>query len=842
MEATKQEMDEASALIAWGRQVLVNRRLQKQRERMQREMSHDSDAVQHLNAIGARHSAMSEASSACDRDGVVSPHRHEKSMAKENRVQQPLERHVGHDGVASKRIESHPRASIFRQDAVEASQLQRRVEVAKQTLQELSELDVHNDKVFWQHMQELQSMLEQVELQKEPLRHVTRLSFGKNAVRESTCGSATTASTPRQKNGHEQKLSRKEQLEELWSLQKALLKSLQDEKFGGVAVASLATCASDVPNWDDRLWCVLRQAIHDWKLRLVPSLHHFLNLVQELPMLQQEEDKKIGLRRPLPQSSEHAVAMEASIIPLTSQVMLPEEKNYPALECLDKLPLQEAIGVVIDVLARAGMETETSLASIIKLSDEKDVQLFNLLEEAEGQLKQQEDMLEQAQELIGTLQREKMSLEEDGAALHDAVEVLQEKVVSLRAQHEERQREETEVAAELQKHKARLYELKQCLEREASLRNDAVKRTEEAKRSAEDAARQTTLLQDELQREKERQKSVEEEVLQLQRLLRVAKEEEEDATTRRKWQSDELRVAQSALQKSKEAFLRQKQQHEAEQKTFVSLRCSEQEVLGQITTEEEACKECAKELGTQRGIEAAMREELATLHAELLEAQKEKAAVQRSLQIMNEKLEAAKTALLRDEEMPGTIKETPPPATAATTTLVSSSASLSSPQRNLVEVLHPKSSNSKNDKSPAPLHVQLNKSPDSKVASLRHKKMSQLSKQENQHGTTMTPVQPHSNAAEVTITPKGLQRQQEEVRLEQSHLHVGNLQRKQEEKQQQQKDDDGDHDEVVPSATARSRNPSLLSPGVGSGQFVPLVVSLPSRQSGPSRPANTSGQ
>ncbi|EKF26477.1 hypothetical protein MOQ_009826 [Trypanosoma cruzi marinkellei] len=186
MEATKQEMDEASALIAWGRQVLVNRRLQKQRERLRREMSHDSDAAQHLNPIGARHLAISEASSACDRDGVVSPPRHDKLMAEENRLLPPLEHHVGHDGVASTRIESLPRSSILRQDTVEVAQLQRRVEVAKQTLQELSEIDSHNNKVFWQRMQELQSMLEQVELQKEPQRHATSLSCGKNAVGETT--------------------------------------------------------------------------------------------------------------------------------------------------------------------------------------------------------------------------------------------------------------------------------------------------------------------------------------------------------------------------------------------------------------------------------------------------------------------------------------------------------------------------------------------------------------------------------------------------------------------------------------------------------------------------------
>ncbi|EKF26476.1 hypothetical protein MOQ_009825 [Trypanosoma cruzi marinkellei] len=511
--------------------------------------------------------------------------------------------------------------------------------------------------------------------------------------------------------------------------------------------------------------------------------------------------------------------------------MLPAEKNYPALEYLDKLPPQEAIGVVVDVLARAGVETEASLASIIELSDQKDMQLVKLLEEAEGQLKQQEDMLEQAQELIETLQSEKMSLEEDGAALHDAVEVLQEKVVSLRTQHEERQREEMEVSAELQKHKSRLYELKQCLEREASLRNDAVKRTEEAQRSAEDAARQTTLLQEELQREKERQKSVEEEVLQLQRLLRVAKEEEEDATTRRQWQSEELRVAQTALQTSKEAFLRQKEKHEADQKTFVSIRCSEQEVLGQITTEEEAYKECVKEIETQRGIEAVMREELTILHAELLEAQKEKAKVQRSLQIMNEKLEAAKKALLCDEAMLDAIKENNNNNNnnTAATTLVTSSVPLSYPQRNLVEVLHPQSSNSKHDKSPAPLQVQLNKSPDSNVASLRHTKMSQLSKQENQYRMTRTPPRPCSNTAEVTFTPRGLQRQREEIRLEQSKFFVRNPQRKEEEKQQK---DDVDV-VVVPSATACLRNSSLLSPSVGRGQFIPLFVSLPSRQDGP---------
>ncbi|RNF04607.1 hypothetical protein TraAM80_05009 [Trypanosoma rangeli] len=801
-------MEEASTLIAWGRQVLTNRRLQKQRERLQHELGHLSDAAPLVNPGGARHSPVPEVPDARGSSAVAASFMMDNLTPDEHRERQPLECRGDREGVSPNRLHPYSKASLSSQGAMEVMQLERRIEVAKQSLQELRGLESHNAETFRRRMQDLRSMLQQVELCRD-LRHAPATDFlGEKLLGQPTFDSATAAAaTPHQQRG-QPKLDYKEQLEELWLLQKATLKSLHDEKVVGVAVASLTACAGDVQNWDGRLWRLLREAAYNWKLRLMPSLHHFLGVVQQLPMLQQpEEHTKINPTGSRPECSENVIALNVPIGSVTDLVKPPAAEDYPALEWLDNLPLQEAIDVVVDVLARAGADTEASLASLIYLSDQKDVQLANLLGEAEEQLQRQGDALEEAHTLIGRLQEAKASLEEDGVDLHDAVELLQEKVVALRSKHEERQRQDAERREELQRHQTRIHELEQSLGRQTSLRNEVVRRTDETKRSMEDTARETTLLHDELQRATERQNSVEEEVLRLRRLLRLAKLEEEEATRQGERQSDELHVAQLASQASREAFMRRKQRQEEDQKTLMSIRCSTHEVLSRIQTEEEACADYTKEIDTQKAVAAAVLEELVAIQAETREANKELAAVQRSLRVTNEKLKAAQMALLYQSEV----------SSAVTGDAVASTTPPS--QRNLVEVLLPKNGGAKKKKSPAALH--LNTSHSSEFESSGHTTRPPLSQQEQK--TKIMPMtaplmlvpQLYSSTEEMALAPRGIPRQEGELRMEQSHLLVSEPQRK--------------RGGFVPSEVSKVGSPVLLSPGENGERRAPLVVSLPPR-------------
>ncbi|RNF27183.1 uncharacterized protein Tco025E_00557 [Trypanosoma conorhini] len=622
-------MDEASALIAWGRQVLANRRLQKQRERLQREVQRTGDAVPLANPAGARHSPVPETPETRWSNEVAAALVMDNATPQEHRAEQLLERGGGHEGVSPNRL-APPSKAAYRpmQETAEVVQLKRRIEVAKQSLQELRGLERRNAEAFRRRMRELQSMRRQVEVYREPRQCTAADSLAVKSLGQSRFGAAAT-SHQRQRQG-QPKVGYKEQLEELWELQKAVLKSLNDEKLAGVAVSSLTVCAGDVQNWDDRLWRLLREATFNWKLRLLPSLREFLELVQQLPMLpQREETARTSPIRSPTEYTEVAAALDASLGPVTARVRLPAEADYPALEWLDNLPVTEAVGVVRDVLARAGADTAASLASLIQLSDQKDAQLACLLGEAEQQLLRQDDALEEAHALIGRLQDEQTSLAEDGVALHDAIALLQEKVVVLRSQREERRRQEAAATEELQRHQARIHELRQSLEREAALRSEAGRRTDEAKRSIEDAALQTTLLHEELERTTERQNGVEHEVLRLRRLFRLVKEEEAEATRQRERQDEELRVAQSALQTSREAFMRQRQRQDEDQKAFASIRCGTHGVLSAIQVDEDACADCAKEIDIQRGVAAVVREELAALQAEVHEANKALAAAQR---------------------------------------------------------------------------------------------------------------------------------------------------------------------------------------------------------------------
>ncbi|KAH9598407.1 hypothetical protein LSM04_006284 [Trypanosoma melophagium] len=846
-------MDEASALVAWGRQVLANRRLQKQRERLEREQQKDPNdsAAPFINPLAANR--INTSWSSIDRELEAQPFLDELAFTQRSTLK----------GGTSPQTRENKNATI--EETVEVAQLRRRVDLAKQTLRELLILERRNEEKFQHRREELQRLLEQNRL----LRHN---------------GNHHNNDNPSNSAEHSQKEAR----EEFLSTQKALLKRLHDEKVEGAAVAAVVGCASNVRNWNHRVFQSLREVLHGWRLHFIPALRQFCDFLQKLPALPQqmkEEENNIifphrcnDMYPMMNVSGDYLTGVDVSsswrmnqnddnnnnntkneknikgtveehssyngLMASKRKVALPTVESYPELKYIDTLPVQEAIDVIIHALVKAGKETVTCLSYLIDLSDRKDASLLDLLTLSEKHIKEQQNALEEAHDTLEKLHDEKNNLEVKGVKLSDELEELQQKILTLKLQRDQDQHDEKERTNELQSIRARINEVKQKLEQEASLRNESLQRTEEARDRAERAGQQKAILEIQIQEMEEEQRMLESELLTLRRTARHAKEEEDKSAELLQEHFNEFRVCQSSLHTARKFYMDLREKHEKDRNELVTLRCRIQELKSQIANEEMACDRVIVEMNIQRGVEAAVREELASVRIEERQLRSETAALRISLRRAEAEQTEAEAKLLYHRQLAN--DEVPKSTTGAGieirgTTRIMGSAPPT--QRSLAEVLLEAKSENGNGPPATVGHSDVNPSrgqereevmcttSDIEKEWQRPNRNNNNNNNNNNKRAELQRVLPthRGEAAEVTLKPRVVEREQEELAAVQSHSLR--------EQQRQQEEEPGMIAERMTGRRGRSsiNRPSMSKKNDNGGDDeehheVPLIVSRPSRR------------